>query len=235
MRENGWDARRRRVAFEIETVALHCFARDGYQAVTVEQIARAAGIHERTFFRYFATKDEVMLALPRRSIDAICAALPARPLNEPLYDAFVAAVDTAAESLAEDEALRPLWWQIFINTSDLAARAYGEFGVQLSPSLTEAIAMRLGETTDSMRVGVMTAVLTGVSQYVWVRWMSDGAEDGMGRLLATAFDQIESPPPPARADEFARLRAELAELRVERDIFKRVARQVVESAPDDAA
>jgi hypothetical protein len=95
--------------------------------------------------------------------------------------------------------------------------------------------MRLGETTDSMRVGVMTAVLTGVSQYVWVRWMSDGAEDAMGRLLATAFDQIESPPPPARADEIARLRAELVELRVERDIFKRVARQVVAPAPDDAA
>jgi AcrR family transcriptional regulator len=235
MRESGWDVRRRRVAFEIETAALRCFARDGYHAVTVEQIAQAAGIHERTFFRYFATKDEVMLALPRRSIDAICAALPARPLNEPLYDAFVAAVDTAAEALVQDEGLRPLSWEIFTKTPDLVARAYGEFGVQLSQSVAEAVAVRLRETTDSMRVGVMTAVLTGVSQYVWGRWMSDGAEGGMGNLLATAFDQIEARRPGPRADEIDRLRAELAELRVERDIFKRVAREVVERAPDDAA
>src|ERR1700728_205002 len=86
MSESGWEVRRRRVAHDIEEVALACFVRDGYHEVTVEQIAQAAGMHERTFFRYFASKDDVMLALPRRSIAVLCSSLRNQPEDEALYD-----------------------------------------------------------------------------------------------------------------------------------------------------
>ena len=106
MSESGWELRRRRVAHDIEEIALACFARDGYHAVTVEQIAQAAGIHERTFFRYFASKDDVMLALPRRSIEALASSLRNRPEEESLYEAFVSAVREAATQLMDDTDLR---------------------------------------------------------------------------------------------------------------------------------
>ena len=44
----------------LEDAALGLFARDGYEATSAGAIARAAGVTERTFFRYFATKDEVL-------------------------------------------------------------------------------------------------------------------------------------------------------------------------------
>src|SRR5271155_5131612 len=105
MTEGGWEIRRRRVAREIEERALACFARDGYHQVTVQEIAHAAGIHERTFFRYFASKDDVMLALPRRSVEALSSSLRDRPAAESLYDAFVSAVREAAIELDDDSDL----------------------------------------------------------------------------------------------------------------------------------
>ncbi len=44
----------------LEDAALLRFARDGYDATSVESIAADAGVSTRTFFRYFATKDEVL-------------------------------------------------------------------------------------------------------------------------------------------------------------------------------
>jgi TetR/AcrR family transcriptional regulator, regulator of mycofactocin system len=44
----------------LEGAALRLFARDGYEATGIDAIAAAAGVSSRTFFRYFATKDEVL-------------------------------------------------------------------------------------------------------------------------------------------------------------------------------
>jgi len=51
---------RQRTADEIERAALDLFLRHGYEATTIDQIADAAGISGRTFFRYFPTKEAVL-------------------------------------------------------------------------------------------------------------------------------------------------------------------------------
>jgi AcrR family transcriptional regulator len=232
MTESGWDLRRRRVAHAIEEVALGCFAGDGYHQVTVEQIAQAAGIHERTFFRYFASKDDVMLALPRRSIAVLCSSLRNRPGEEPLSVAFVAAVREAATELGDDADLRVVSGQIFLDTPDLVARASGEFGALLSSSVADAVAVRLGDSADSLRVGVVTSVLTAVTFHVWNRWLLGGGADDVAGMLRTAFDLLEEAhlggEHPDQA-ELERLRSEVTELTTERDIFKRAAALLVQA------
>jgi AcrR family transcriptional regulator len=232
MTESGWDLRRRRVAHDIEEIALAHFARDGYHQVTVEQIAQAAGMHERTFFRYFASKDEVMLALPRRSIEALCSALRQRPEQESLYDAFVAAVREAATELGDDAELRIVSGRIFIDTPDLVARASGEFGPQLSDSVAAAVAVRLGDSPESLQVGVVTAVLTAVTFHVWNRWLLGGGEEDVASMLKSAFDLVEAAHlagDHADRAELERLRSEVADLATEREIFKRAAALLVQA------
>jgi AcrR family transcriptional regulator len=231
MTEGGWELRRRRVAHDIEEIALACFARDGYHAVTVEQIAQAAGIHERTFFRYFASKDDVMLALPRRSIETLASLLRNRPEEESLYDAFVAAVREAATELMDDADLRVVSGRIFLDTPDLVARASGEFGTLLSDSVAAAVGSRLDESPESLRVGVVTAVVTGITFYVWNRWLLGGGLDDVANMLKAAFDLVETPLGGELSDqaELKRLRSEVAELVIERDIFKRAAALLVQA------
>jgi AcrR family transcriptional regulator len=232
MSESGWAARRRRVAHEIEEIALACFARDGYHEVTVERIAQAAGMHERTFFRYFASKDDVMLALPRRSIGVLCSSLRNRPGGEPLYEAFVSAVREAAMELDDDADLRVVSGRIFLQTPDLVARASGEFGALLSDSVAAAVAARLGDSPDSLRVGVVTAALTAVTFHVWNRWLLGAGQDDVASMLKSAFDLVEASylggDQPDEA-ELQRLRQQVADLTTERDIFKRAATLLVQA------
>ena len=75
--------RQRRFAMaEVERVALDLFAARGYESVSVDDIVAAAGTSQRTFFRYFASKDEVVLAYERYLHERFVAALRSRPASE---------------------------------------------------------------------------------------------------------------------------------------------------------
>ena len=73
------ELRRERNAREIQRAAMSLFAARGYADVTVEDIARGAGISERTFFRYFASKDHLLVAEAGRRIAVIHESLTRQP------------------------------------------------------------------------------------------------------------------------------------------------------------
>lgn len=62
-------------AREIEVVALALFSRDGFDATTVDQIATAAGVSRRTFFRYFPSKADVLWGQFDAEVDTIASLL----------------------------------------------------------------------------------------------------------------------------------------------------------------
>jgi AcrR family transcriptional regulator len=90
---DAWQRRRDLVADEIETIALALFAERGYDEVTVQDIADAAGMAARTFYRYFPTKADVLHAHRDRLFERLHRALLNRPDDEPpttaLRESFV--------------------------------------------------------------------------------------------------------------------------------------------------
>ena len=67
----------------LEEAALRLFAEQGYEQTTVEEIAEAAGVAVRTFFRYFASKQHVLFGeVAQGRIDALRTRLWARPPGE---------------------------------------------------------------------------------------------------------------------------------------------------------
>ena len=92
LRERKKRDRRRR----IEDVAIDLFVRQGFDATTIEQIAAAADIAPRTFFSYFATKDDLVLADYTDRLDRILAELERRPDHEPAWDALSASFAAVA-------------------------------------------------------------------------------------------------------------------------------------------
>lgn len=81
----------RAVRAEITDAAMRLFTERGFEATTVDQIAEAAGISRRSFFRYFETKEDVVLGDLTSLGEALKVALEARPPEEPAWPALRAA------------------------------------------------------------------------------------------------------------------------------------------------
>ena len=91
---------------EVRACALKMFATRGYDATTVGQIAEAAGISQSTFFRYFPTKEDVVIDEPPQYADRLREFLESRPSGEPAWDA-----------LRETMRLRTAQWQSDLDVS----------------------------------------------------------------------------------------------------------------------
>jgi len=93
LRQRTWRAVRQ----EITEAALQLFLERGFDATTVDQIAEAAGISRRSFFRYFETKEDVVLGDLMALGEQVHAALQARPADESAWVALRAAFATLQE------------------------------------------------------------------------------------------------------------------------------------------
>ncbi len=84
---------RRAVQAEIGEAAMRLFLDAGFDAVTMDQIARAAGISRRSLFRYFGTKEDIVLGNLAEMGRATSHMLADRPLDEPPWTALRAAFE----------------------------------------------------------------------------------------------------------------------------------------------
>ncbi|MGO9964453.1 MAG: TetR family transcriptional regulator [Acidimicrobiales bacterium] len=82
--------------------ALELFEAKGYEHTTVHEITEAVDVAERTFFRYFASKEDVALYFVRRELDDFTTALTARPQRERARVAVRKAFRTTLERLVAD-------------------------------------------------------------------------------------------------------------------------------------
>jgi AcrR family transcriptional regulator len=83
--------------------AFELFQRNGFDATTVEEIAAAVEVSPRTFFRYFASKEDVALTQQDDWKTAIIAELAVRPADEPVMTAIRHAVSAAMQAFQEDD------------------------------------------------------------------------------------------------------------------------------------
>lgn len=87
------------VSVRLQEAALELFLRDGYDATTAAQIATQAGVTERTFFRYFADKREILFAAEDLVRDAIVAGIRDAPEGLSPVDMVFAAYDAFTPNL----------------------------------------------------------------------------------------------------------------------------------------
>jgi AcrR family transcriptional regulator len=116
-------SRAERTRRRLQDEAVRLFAARGYDNVTVEEIARAAGVSHMTFFRHFPTKVSVLLDDPYDPIigEMVAATDPALPPIERIRQGLVAAtahVDEADDAITKDRI------RILVD-NDLVAHAWG--------------------------------------------------------------------------------------------------------------
>jgi AcrR family transcriptional regulator len=97
------ERKRQQTRQELITAAMRLFEEKGYEQTTVAEIASAAGVSTKTFFNYFASKDEVLFPHLSRRIEAAVALIERRGPDDQMAEVLVAAMQhMLADALTEE-------------------------------------------------------------------------------------------------------------------------------------
>jgi AcrR family transcriptional regulator len=162
------ERKKARTRASIREHALRLFREQGYQATTVEQIAAAAEVSPSTFFRYFPTKEDVVLQddMDTRMIEA----LERQPAGlGPLAAVRAATREVYASYNAADlDVIRETTGLAF-TVPEIRARALDEFARTIAV-IAEAVAKRAGRGPDDLAVRTMAGAIIGVIMSITMPW-----------------------------------------------------------------
>jgi AcrR family transcriptional regulator len=184
------ERKKARTRAAIQTAALSLFEHQGYDATTVDQIAALAEVSQATFFRYFPTKEDVVLH--DRYDPLLIAAFRAQPRElSPLAALRRTLRSVMLESLPEAElALERQRAKLIFSVAAIRARALDELAGTLEP-FTAVVAERTGRSADDPAVRALTGAVIGIS----ISAMLDAAEDPSAdylELIDAGLAQLEA-------------------------------------------
>ncbi len=172
------------VRSDLARIAIELFARHGFEAVTVDEIAKTAGISSRTFFRYFASKDDIVLDLASHLQDRLLAVFEARPAAEGAVEALRHAFALTARITPEDRDRVLQVGRILGSSPALRLASYGRPWADGAP-LLDRVAARMGAGPDDPRPRIVVAAMTAVATTEWYAWVDeDGQGDPTERIVA---------------------------------------------------
>ncbi|WP_056222271.1 TetR/AcrR family transcriptional regulator [Microbacterium sp. Root61] len=115
---------RQAIRDRIQQVAEMLFAEHGYRDTTVGAIATGVGISERTFFRYFATKDDLLFWSFAADTQWVIDTIDAHPVSDDTWDTLHAVVQAALGRLNEEAQRRAALFQRIAAESPHVSAAY---------------------------------------------------------------------------------------------------------------
>jgi AcrR family transcriptional regulator len=143
----------------IRREAFRLFEDNGYANTTVEQIAEAAEVSPSTFFRYFPSKESVLLADDMDPV--MLEALARQPAKLSPIAAVRRAVEETFATMSEDQwEVERTRQRLMFSIPEIKAAHYDEF-YRTIRMIAEALSQRLGRDRDDFELRVFAGALTG--------------------------------------------------------------------------
>jgi AcrR family transcriptional regulator len=172
--------RKQRVVRDALSVAAEeLFLARGFDNVTVEEIAQAAGVSRRTFFRYYESKEDVMVERSDRLGELLLAELAERPINEPPLLAIRNALVPAVEASLDDRELVRYVIRLLRETSILR-RAIMERRNRLEERIAALMARRLGVDSSDNTPILLAFVTRALHDTIFNAWYDHETDDIAG-------------------------------------------------------
>jgi len=194
---------RKRTAADLEEAALALFCEKGFDAVTIDDIAAAADVSRRTFFRYFASKEDVILSDHPKRLDELQAALDRRPADEPVLTALRHAILSLAGSVEEQRDHMMRRFRLVSTTPALEARSLC-LQRNWETSVTTMLAERMGvDPARDLRPGTVAATTMAAMRVATANWLASGGQGDLPAIVEDALDLLDgglqaAADPPAR-------------------------------------
>ncbi|MEU6380725.1 TetR family transcriptional regulator [Streptomyces sp. NPDC046909] len=193
VRTNTRDIARAAVRAELAQVAFELFRREGFDKVTLDDLAAAAGVSRSTFLRYFGTKEDAVLGAFEGHDRRVADALRARPADEDEWTALRGAMDTVIERYHEDPEGSLATTRLVRETPALCAR-HLEKQHSWRPALAEALAERSGtEGPPTLAQTVRAAAAIDCLGVALDHWTASEGRLDLVALLDEAFAVLAQP------------------------------------------
>jgi AcrR family transcriptional regulator len=191
VKPSGWDQRRERVSRDYERTALTMFAARGFPEVTVDDIAAELGISARTLFRYFPSKEDMLLGVPRRAQHLLLGALEGIDRSaDPVTGVWRAFADLSVQ-YAEELDILLLWQRAATKAPETIARAIGERMMLIEDLVAGVFGEALGmDPATDVRPHALAASVASAAGSVLRFWQERGAVEDLRQLYDAAFTSL---------------------------------------------
>ncbi len=190
------ERRKRQTRRALQAAAVRLFAERGFEATTIGDITDAVDVGRRTFFRYFATKEDVLLPHNPDVLDRVREALAARPGDEPIEASLRAVIEAilGAEEYAPEEKreLILLRAELMATTPSLVARSL-ELQAEWETVIAEAIAVRRGvDAATDVRSRLVAASVVATLRVALDVWVARGGDVSVATLVGEGLEALGS-------------------------------------------
>jgi AcrR family transcriptional regulator len=180
----------------LEQAALELYLERGFDQTTVAEIASHAGLTERTFFRHFADKREVLFGGGALA-EGLAAAVDAAPDATAPLDAVIAALESLSDFFAERQAHARRRQEVIAANPSLQERELIKLA-SLATAMAGALRRR-GVTEPAASLAAETGV--AVFKVAFERWLDDARQRNLAQHIRESLDELRTVtavPSPAR-------------------------------------
>jgi len=172
----------------LEQAALALFVERGFEQTTVAEIAQRAGLTERTFFRYFADKREVLFAGAGALQELLVQQVAQAPASAAPLDAIVGALQAAAPLFAERGDYPRQRQAVISGNAELQERELIKLAT-LAAALAEALRERhVPEPSASLAAEAGIAVF----RVAFERWTAQDCQPDLAKLIRDSLDELRA-------------------------------------------
>jgi AcrR family transcriptional regulator len=172
----------------LEQAALELFLERGFEQATVTEIARRAGLTQRTFFRYFADKREVLFWGQDALRELLVSAVASAPESMAPIDAVAAALEAAGTVLQERRELARQRQAVIAANAALRERELIKLA-SLASALADALRKR-GVTDPA--AGLTAEAGIAIFKIAFERWVSETGPAGLPQLIRESLDELKA-------------------------------------------
>ena len=182
---NRWEPNARG---RLERAALELYSERGFEQTTVAEIAARAGLTERTFFRHFADKREVLFAGAGGLQDFLVSTLASTPDSATPIDAVAAALEAAGALLQERREYARQRQAIITVNAELRERELIKLA-SLSAALAGTLRQR-GVTDPAATLAAEAGI--AVFKIAFERWVNETSQRDLPQLIRESLDELKA-------------------------------------------
>src|SRR6059058_2628768 len=184
---------RRAVRDELAQLAKDLFVEKGYYETTIDDLAAAAGMSKRTFFRYFASKEELVMGKYEILGEQLAEDLAARPADEPIWASMRQVFGRVVEYFeSEARGATAVAMENIVRDHPTLNASYLERVSRMQELILDQARTRTGwpDPVDPRPAAIVGAAFSCLIA-AWTTWLTTNQAQPFGDLLDQAMDAIQ--------------------------------------------